>query len=164
MSSRKTPRTPKRAAGLCRDGDRGPQLAVGCEPAVCLRVAQELGRGVQPECVVPSRRREPVTLLHPPLPLAGVSIGMERGCQQNESRQESPSTLVLRTRAAPQAKASSVCGRTEWLLKCQDRGSVGAVPLPPRATPGQTPIAAKLSPIAAKLSPIAAELSQSQQS
>ena len=25
-----------------------------------------------------------VTLLHPPLPLAGVSIGMERECQQND--------------------------------------------------------------------------------
>ena len=28
---------------------------------------------------------ETVTLLHPPLPLAGVSIRMERGCQQNDS-------------------------------------------------------------------------------
>ena len=28
---------------------------------------------------------ETVILLHPPLPLLGVSIGMERGCQQNDS-------------------------------------------------------------------------------
>ena len=28
---------------------------------------------------------ETVILLHPPLPLVGVSIGMERGCQQNDS-------------------------------------------------------------------------------
>ena len=28
---------------------------------------------------------ETVILLHPPLTLAGVSIGMERGCQQNGS-------------------------------------------------------------------------------
>ena len=26
-------------------------------------------------------------LLHPPLPLAGVSIGMQRGCQHNDSQQ-----------------------------------------------------------------------------
>ena len=26
-----------------------------------------------------------VILLHPPLPLVGVSIEMERGCQQNDS-------------------------------------------------------------------------------
>ena len=28
---------------------------------------------------------ETFILLHPPLPLLGVSIGMERGCQQNDS-------------------------------------------------------------------------------
>ena len=28
---------------------------------------------------------ETVTLPHPPLPAAGVSIGMERGCHQNDS-------------------------------------------------------------------------------
>ena len=28
---------------------------------------------------------ETVILLHPPLPLVVVSIGMERGCQQNDS-------------------------------------------------------------------------------
>ena len=28
---------------------------------------------------------ETVILLHPPLPSAGVTIGMERGCQQNNS-------------------------------------------------------------------------------
>ena len=28
---------------------------------------------------------ETVILLHPPLPLVGISIGMERGCQQNDS-------------------------------------------------------------------------------
>ena len=28
---------------------------------------------------------ETVTLLHPPLILSGVSIGMERGCQHNDS-------------------------------------------------------------------------------
>ena len=28
---------------------------------------------------------ETVILLHPPLPVAGVSIGMERECQQNDS-------------------------------------------------------------------------------
>ena len=28
---------------------------------------------------------ETVILLHPPLPLAGVSIGMDRRCQQNDS-------------------------------------------------------------------------------
>ena len=28
---------------------------------------------------------ETVIVLHPPLPLVGVSIGMERGCQYNDS-------------------------------------------------------------------------------
>ena len=28
---------------------------------------------------------ETVILLHSPLPLVGISIGMERGCQQNDS-------------------------------------------------------------------------------
>ena len=32
-----------------------------------------------------SLRRETAVLLHPPLPLVGVSIGMERGCQHNDS-------------------------------------------------------------------------------
>ena len=33
----------------------------------------------------PSRTGETVILLHPPLPLVGVSIVMETGCQQNDS-------------------------------------------------------------------------------
>ena len=35
--------------------------------------------------VAPSRRRETVILLHPPLPSVGVSIVMERERQQNDS-------------------------------------------------------------------------------
>ena len=38
--------------------------------------------------LLPNRARiavgETVILLHPPLPLPGVSVGMERGCHQND--------------------------------------------------------------------------------
>ena len=39
------------------------------EPCSCCLMGEEIAVG------------ETVILLHPPLPLAGVSIGMERGCQ-----------------------------------------------------------------------------------
>ena len=39
---------------------------------------------------------ETVILLHPPLPLVGVSIGKNRGCQQNDSLADGYRSLVTR--------------------------------------------------------------------
>ena len=55
---------------MCRDGDwDGALIAVG----------------------------ETVILLHPPLPLVGVSIVVERGCQQNDSLADGQALAVLRS-------------------------------------------------------------------
>ena len=78
-------------------------LGVGCEGALVLlqvQLAAPRGElvGVLPpgleevgRCLLDDRRQpwavgeSSVSLLHPPLPLAGVSIWTERGCQQNDS-------------------------------------------------------------------------------
>ena len=58
---------------------------------------------------------ETVFLLHPPLPLSGVSIGMWRGCQQDEESADGPASGARAqgwtTTSAAQASACGCCHR-----------------------------------------------------
>ena len=64
---------PPCAAQPCTHVDLGMLLSPGCRESVLKQVRH----AVAPD--------ETVILLHPPLPLVGVSMVMERGCQQNDS-------------------------------------------------------------------------------
>ena len=78
------------------------------------RKARPATRSSRPPAPDSAAGQSSVILLRPPLPLVGVSIGMERGCQQQQSVRagRAPGLRTSRGRPATPARASTCTPRS----------------------------------------------------
>ena len=92
---------PRHAVAAEESPTQRDQLSCGCREQLHHRCVETHLR----------RRRETAILLQPPLPSVGVSIGMERGCRQNDNRTSLGTVRQSCEEDAPSELAATFCAR-----------------------------------------------------